>query len=227
MAYQLTQATFPLYRHRKSKKTFTQPQLAACVLLMFYVDQSYRDFEEWLAASDQVCAALGLSTIPDHSTLNRAVQRLTVIRLTRLLTAGLDGGIILISAPAGFGKTCLIGEWITLYKISAAWLSLDEEDNDLVRFLTYLVAALHGAQESVGLAPLALLRPPRPAPTRVVLTSLLNDLSGLPDDLILAVQDGEIVGGAFILDAEEIWVDKLAVRREPDLARLPERRSGR
>jgi len=57
---------------------------------MFYVDQSYRYFEEWLAASNRVCAALGLTTIPDHSTLNRAVQRLAVIRLTRLLTRLLD-----------------------------------------------------------------------------------------------------------------------------------------
>lgn len=101
LAYQLTQATFPLYRHRKSKKTFTQPQLAACVLLMFYVDQSYRDFEEWLGASDRVCAVLGLTTIPDHSTLNRAVQRLTVLRLTRLLTRLLDQLKIKESVIAG------------------------------------------------------------------------------------------------------------------------------
>ena len=101
LAYQLAQATFPLYRRRKSKKTFTQPQLAACVLLMFYVDQSYRDFEEWLLASDRVCAALELTTIPDHSTLNRAVQRLTVIRLTRLLARMLDQLKIKESVIAG------------------------------------------------------------------------------------------------------------------------------
>ena len=87
LAYRLTQTSFPLYRRRKSKKTFTQPQLAACVLLMMYVNQSYRDFEEWLYASDQVCAALELTTIPDYSTLNRAFHRLTEIRLQRLLTA--------------------------------------------------------------------------------------------------------------------------------------------
>lgn len=85
LAYQLTQATFPLYRRRKSKKIFTQPQLVACVLVMFYVNKSYRDFEEWLAASDQVCTVLGLTRIPDHSTLHRAFRRLTPLRLAQLL----------------------------------------------------------------------------------------------------------------------------------------------
>ena len=85
IAYALAQANYPLYRRRKSKKTFSQPQLVACVLLMMYLNQSYRDFEEWLYASEQVCAALGLQRVPDHTTLNRAFQRLTETRLRRRL----------------------------------------------------------------------------------------------------------------------------------------------
>ncbi|RCK72737.1 MAG: Mobile element protein [Anaerolineae bacterium] len=66
----------PRYSHPKSPHHFTLPQLAACVLLMFYLDLSYRDMEEWLLASDRVCQELGLSRIPDHTTLQRTFQKL-------------------------------------------------------------------------------------------------------------------------------------------------------
>ena len=92
LVYAAAQASYPKYRRRKSKKTFSQHQLVACVLLMMYVNLSYRDFEDWLRASDQVCVALGLTTVPDHSTLNRAFHRLTEKRLRRLLAGGARGG---------------------------------------------------------------------------------------------------------------------------------------
>src|SRR5438876_7471678 len=76
LAYALTQSTLPLYAHPKSPHHFTFPQLAACVLLMFYMDLSYRDMEEWLLASDRVCSALELERIPDHSTLERIFKKL-------------------------------------------------------------------------------------------------------------------------------------------------------
>jgi IS5 family transposase len=71
LTYALTRRTLPLYRHVKSPHTYTQPQLAASVLLMFYCNKTYRDFEDWLEASDQVCAVLGLERVPDHTTLCR------------------------------------------------------------------------------------------------------------------------------------------------------------
>lgn len=76
IAYGLAEATLPRYAHAKSPHRYTLPQLAACVLLTFYLDVSYRDMEEWLLATDQVCAALGLDQIPDHSTLSRTFQKL-------------------------------------------------------------------------------------------------------------------------------------------------------
>lgn len=76
IAYELAQATLPRYSHPKSPQHFTLPQLAACVLLTYYLDVSYRDMEEWLLASDQVCAALALKRVPDHSTLARAFRKL-------------------------------------------------------------------------------------------------------------------------------------------------------
>ena len=69
-------------------------------------------------------------------------------RLTERLSAGLSRALILVSAPVGFGKTTLVGEWLAdpIQAVPAAWLSVGEEDNDLVMFLTYLVAALKGTQ---------------------------------------------------------------------------------
>src|SRR4030095_10533234 len=76
LAYALSKQTLPLYAHPKSPHHFTFPQLAACVLLMFYMNLSYRDLEDWLLASDRVCAALELERIPDHSTLERTFKKL-------------------------------------------------------------------------------------------------------------------------------------------------------
>jgi hypothetical protein len=77
LAYQVARQVLPLYRHPKSPHRFTQPPLAACVMLAFYLDLSYRDVEEWLLASDQICAVLELKHIPDHSTLARMFRKLT------------------------------------------------------------------------------------------------------------------------------------------------------
>lgn len=76
MAYQLAQEVLPPYSHPKSPHRYTLPQLAACVLLTFYLKLSYRDMEDWLWATDRVCAVLELKQIPDHTTLWRAYRRL-------------------------------------------------------------------------------------------------------------------------------------------------------
>jgi Transposase DDE domain len=80
IAYRLTQQTLPSYSHPKSPHHFTLPQLAACVLMAFYMKLSYRDMEEWLLASDAVCQALELPMprVPDHSTLARTYNKLRV-----------------------------------------------------------------------------------------------------------------------------------------------------
>lgn len=57
--------SLPLYSHPKSPRRYTFPQRAACVLLAFYLNKSYRDTEEWLLATDKVCRALGLKRVPD------------------------------------------------------------------------------------------------------------------------------------------------------------------
>ncbi|MEM9955844.1 MAG: transposase [Chloroflexota bacterium] len=84
LALKMGEATLDKYSHRNSQKRYTQPQLVAACLLGFYLNLSYRDLEEWLLASDKVCQALGLSEVPDHSTLCRAFQRLRQSDLKQL-----------------------------------------------------------------------------------------------------------------------------------------------
>jgi hypothetical protein len=85
IAYQLAKRSLRKYRHRNSPPTDSQPQVAACTLLVFYLNKSYRDGEEWLLASEQVCHTLEWQGVPDHSTLNRMFHQLNRVRLLRLL----------------------------------------------------------------------------------------------------------------------------------------------
>lgn len=152
------------------------------------------------AASPLECIPLLSTKLRQPRARSRLVGR---ARLTERLSAGLDRALTLISAPVGFGKTTLLGEWLAsaAQAIPIAWLSLDEDDNDPVRFLTYVAAALNEAQESVGASALALLRSPNPPPAKAILTSLLNDLADSPDDLILVLDDYHVIGAPAIHDA--------------------------
>ena len=93
-------------------------------------------------------------------------------RLQRASTASL----IFISAPAGFGKTTLLTQWLAHSDTPVAWLSLEPQDNDSVRFLTYLIAALQTVDAHVGTSALELLRSAQPTPPETVVTLLTNDL---------------------------------------------------
>jgi len=84
LAYEIALETFEPYTHAKSKHVFTQPQLASCVLVMFYLDLSYRDMEEWLLASSEVVSTLRLKRIPDHTTLCRMFKRMTLAKIRRM-----------------------------------------------------------------------------------------------------------------------------------------------
>ncbi|MRR29641.1 IS4/IS5 family transposase [bacterium] len=90
MAYHLSKRVLPKYSHQKSPHYFTWPQLNACVLIMMHNQLTYRDMEEWLIATDQVCKVLDLQHIPDHTTLYRAFKRLTIALLTKMYRNLLD-----------------------------------------------------------------------------------------------------------------------------------------
>jgi LuxR family maltose regulon positive regulatory protein len=124
-------------------------------------------------------------------------------RLIERLRAGLRGPLTLLSAPAGYGKTTLLGEWRAGLgqDFPAAWLSLDESDNDLILFLRYVTAALQSAQPGLVDRTRLLLQSPQPPPLEAALTSLLNDVSGFPDDFALVLDDYQVITTPAIHDA--------------------------
>ena len=114
-------------------------------------------------------------------------------RLIARLNEGLYHKLTLISAPAGFGKTTVISEWIADCQRPTAWLSLDPEDNDPARFLTYLIAALQTIDTEIGKGALGALQSPQPPPTASILTALVNDISATPGQFILVLDDYHLI----------------------------------
>ncbi|MEZ4594244.1 MAG: LuxR C-terminal-related transcriptional regulator [Chloroflexota bacterium] len=109
--------------------------------------------------------------------------------LIEKLNQGLHRKLTLISAPAGFGKTTLVSEWIAEEEWPTAWLSLDEGDADPVRFLTYFVAALQRVAPKVGQTILAGLQSPQPPPVASILTNLLNEVAAMPQEILFVLDD--------------------------------------
>lgn len=114
----------------------------------------------------------------------------------------------LVSAPAGFGKTTLVSTWLAaLPAVKTAWLSLDENDNDLVRFLSYLIAALQTAEPSIGEAAARLLQAPQPPAAEMVLTLAINDLSQYGRPLMLVLDDYHTITTPIIHQALAFLLD--------------------
>src|SRR5450631_3541031 len=130
-------------------------------------------------------------------------------RLSERLSRGAESALTLVSAPAGFGKTTLLTEWLAGAPAdgrSAAWLSLDQRDNDPAVFWTYLIAALQTAAPGVGAGALLQLRSPQ-APVEAVLATLLNDLNAISNVVVLVLDDYHVIdardvheGMAFMLE---------------------------
>ena len=130
-------------------------------------------------------------------------------RLSERLSRGAESALTLVSAPAGFGKTTLLAEWLAVAAAderSVAWLSLDQRDNDPALFWTYLVAALNTGVPGVGSGALSVLQPPQP-PNEAGLVALLNDLDAISNDVVLVLDDYHVIdardvqdGMAFLLE---------------------------
>jgi LuxR family transcriptional regulator, maltose regulon positive regulatory protein len=169
-------------------------------------------------------------------------------RLIERLNQGMHRKLTLISAPAGFGKTTLVSAWLTKLRIEneelrksdrdndsqfpilnsqfqVAWLSLDEGDNDLTRFLTYLVAALQTIAPTIGAGLLSALQSPQSQPIESILTALLNELTTRPDHFVLVLDDYHVLDATPIDDALTFLLEHLppqlhlviATREDPQL----------
>ena len=146
-------------------------------------------------------------------------------RLIERLNEGLQSKLTLISAPAGFGKSTLAAEWVAGGDRPAAWLSLDEGESDVTRFILYLIAALQTIDAKIGKDVSAALQSPQPPTTESVLTTLLNEITDIPGNIILVLDDYHLVDAAAIDDALAFLLEHLpprmhlviATREDPNL----------
>ena len=130
-------------------------------------------------------------------------------RLIDRLNNGMERRLTLISAPAGFGKTTLVSEWIASCEKPIAWLSLDEGDNDLTRFLTYFIAALRTIIPKIGAGALRMLQSAQPPVTESVLNILLNDIAATSHEVILVLDDYHLIDSKAIDQALSFLLDHL------------------
>lgn len=132
-------------------------------------------------------------------------------RLIKQLTEGLSIGhrLTLISAPAGFGKSTLVSEWIASCERPAAWLSLDENDNDPARFLVYFIGALQTISPNLGTEIPSILQSPQPPSVESILTALLNEIVKIQDEFILVLDDYHLVDTKSVDEALTFLIDHL------------------
>jgi LuxR family maltose regulon positive regulatory protein len=132
-------------------------------------------------------------------------------RLIQQLNEGLSrtSGITLVSAPAGFGKTTLISRWLEQAQFPAAWLSLDDDDNDLVRFWTYFAATLQTIYPETGTQVLDLLHSAPLPNSRVFLTLLINDLAIISEKMILVLDDYHVIQTEAIDEALAFFIEHM------------------
>ena len=151
-------------------------------------------------------------------------------RLTDQLRAvgGEGPRLVLVAAPAGFGKTTLLAQWLVAAEGSqgrVAWLTLDQGDADLRPFLTHLVAAIQTVEPEAGVDALALLEAGGTTPTGAVLVSLINDLDILARPMVVALDDYHVIDEGAVHEAVTVLLDNLppqvtlamATRADPPL----------
>jgi LuxR family maltose regulon positive regulatory protein len=164
-------------------------------------------------------------------------------RLIEQLDAGLHRKLTLISAPAGFGKTTLLSAWIRSKDgassearregspaLRAAWVSLDDSDNDPARFLAYVITALQQVDPQIAHDVLGLLQSGQSPPTQAVLTAVINHVHTVPDQVVLVLDDYHLIAAQPVHGAVAFLLEHLpgnmhlviATRSDPplQLARL-------
>src|SRR5512135_447346 len=122
-------------------------------------------------------------------------------RLIEKLNGDLDKALILVSAPAGYGKTTLVSSWLHEIGIPSGWLSLDEQDNEPRRFLQYLVAAIRTVVPTVPGDAVQMLGGKSPAALQTLLTALINEISAQSEPLLLVMDDLHVIHAQPVLDA--------------------------
>lgn len=117
------------------------------------------------------------------------------VHLIEQLNMGMQGKLALICAPAGFGKTSVVSAWAMQaeQKASVAWVSLDDDDNDMVRFWTYLINALDRLHPGLSQRLLPLLQSHQSPPIELILTALINVLTTIAEPMVLILDDYHLI----------------------------------
>jgi len=129
--------------------------------------------------------------------------------LVARLNQALGGKMALVSAPAGFGKTTLVSEWLQQVDRPCTWLSLDEGDNDPNRFLAYLIAALQRINSSWGQTVQELLRPPQAPTLTAMMVALINAIAAGDSPFVLVLDDYHLISAPSVHDALTFLLDNL------------------
>ncbi len=148
-------------------------------------------------------------------------------RLREILSRGADAGLTLLSAPAGFGKTALLADWLgeaSGQDQGVAWLSLDPADSEPASFWSAVVASLQTAVPGIGSAALELIAS-SPSATELMLTTLINDLAAVPQDVWLVLDDYHAIDSHAVSTGVAYFVEHLppqvhvvmSTRSDPDL----------
>jgi LuxR family transcriptional regulator, maltose regulon positive regulatory protein len=133
-------------------------------------------------------------------------------RLHKALDGGEERKLTLVSAPAGFGKTTLLVEWLmerSRNERSVVWVSLDESDNDPARFLSYLVGTLQNVEEGIGEGVLASLRSPELPPIETVVGALINELAGAEREVTVVLDDYHLINTRLVHEVVSFFLEHL------------------
>lgn len=109
------------------------------------------------------------------------------------LNMGLSRKLILVSAPAGFGKTTLLSDWISQQKVATVWISLDKGDNDPVEFLNYFIAGIQNIHNEFGQSAIKLLNSPNKPAYEPIVSLLINEILKIPENFLLVLDDFHLV----------------------------------
>jgi len=132
-------------------------------------------------------------------------------RLADRLEEGLERKLVLVSAPAGSGKTALLADWARSNRRPVAWLSLDPGDNDPARFWRHAAAALDQVRPGIAGRVAELLGPPAPRSFRGVVTAVINDLAAQPagEDILLFLDDYNLIGSQRVHESLAFLIEHL------------------
>ena len=122
------------------------------------------------------------------------------------MNAGLSGKVTMICAPAGFGKTTLLVEWVQAIARPTAWLSLDDNDNELRVFVHALAAALQSVFPDAFQAAASLLKASQFPSLEQVATLFINDLADVPEDVILVLDDYHLIHTSEVHTLLELFI---------------------